>query len=135
MGLPLRPETLDRLNLGTLSGGSELDDPPPEGDHGGLGAVLGAKLREDVADLALDRVLADRELGGDLLVGVTLGNQAHDTDFRSGQRLVGRMLGELVRNLWRERLLTGVDGSNGAQELLMQSILEQIRSGARLERA
>jgi hypothetical protein len=54
------------------------------------------------------------ELGGDLLVRVALGNQAHDTYFGGGQRLVGRMLGELVGNLRRKRLLTSVNGSSSA---------------------
>ena len=56
MGLRLWPETLDRLNPGTLSGGSELDNPPSERDHGSVGAILGTQLGEDIADLTLDRV-------------------------------------------------------------------------------
>jgi len=57
IGFPLLPETLDRMNRGTLSSESELDDPALEGDHGGMGSVLGTQFGEDVAHLTLHGVL------------------------------------------------------------------------------
>src|SRR5882724_3361981 len=67
----------------------QLDDAALEPDHRGVGAVLGAELRQDVAHLALDGFLAERELLGDFLVGVALCDEAQHPDLRRGQRIVG----------------------------------------------
>jgi hypothetical protein len=44
---------------------------------------------EDVPDAALDRFLGDRELIGNLFVGVPGGNQAQDIDFVFGLGVIG----------------------------------------------
>ena len=46
-----------------------------EGEDRGLDAVLEAEFGEDAADVGLDRLLADRQVLGDLPVAVTLGDQ------------------------------------------------------------
>src|SRR5258708_12156091 len=100
MGQPLPTETPNRLISRTLSGDldsferSELDDAALESDHGGVGSVLGAQFGEDVPDLALHRVLAGRELRGDLFVRIPLGNEAQDTDFRGGQPIASGMFAQ-----------------------------------------
>jgi hypothetical protein len=91
-----------------------------------VGSVLGLKFGKDVPDLALHCVLAGRELRRDLLVGIPLGNQTQDTDFRRGQRIVGGMFGELEGDLGGHGFFSGLDGSNGDEQLLVQAVLEQI---------
>src|SRR5262245_4149224 len=49
---------------------AEADDAAPDADDRGVGAIVGAELRQDVLDPALDRVLGHGETIGDLLVGV-----------------------------------------------------------------
>src|SRR5258707_7732856 len=71
--------------------GLQLDDAPLEADHRGVRAVLRAELREDVAHLALDRFLGERELRGDFLVGVALRDEAQHAQLGRGQMLVGRI--------------------------------------------
>jgi len=102
-------------------------NPALESDHGGVGSVLGAQFGEDVPDLALHRVLAGRELRRDLFVGIPLGNETQDTDFRRGQRIVGGMFGELEGDLGGHGFFTGLHGSNGGEEFLVQTVLKQIR--------
>jgi enoyl-CoA hydratase len=46
-----------------------------EGEDRGLDTVLEAELGEDAADVGLDRLLADRQVPGDLPVAVPLGDQ------------------------------------------------------------
>src|SRR3954451_15088649 len=62
------------------------------GDEGsGLRAALEVELREDRAHVVLDRLVREVDLGGDLLVGLPLGDQGEDL------LLLGRELGQLVR--------------------------------------
>jgi enoyl-CoA hydratase/carnithine racemase len=49
-----------------------------EGEDRRLDAVLQAELGENAADVGLDRLLADRQVPGDLPVTVTLGDQPED---------------------------------------------------------
>jgi hypothetical protein len=46
-----------------------------EGEDSCLDAVLQAELGEDAADVGFDRLLADRQVPGDLPVAVTAGDQ------------------------------------------------------------
>ena len=82
-----------------LSSESEFDDPAFEPDHRGVGAIVGAQLGKDAPDLTLDGVFGDRELRGNLFIGIALGDQAQDAHFRRRQGLIGGMLGELERDL------------------------------------
>ena len=45
------------------------------GDFGGLGAVFGLELGQDVGDVVLDRALADDQAVGDVFVRRALGQQ------------------------------------------------------------
>ena len=89
----LKPAALARHGQ---AGGVELevDDSTLHTDHRGVGSVVGAQLRKDVLDSALDGLLADRELIGNLLVGIAGGNQPQDVDFPRGQCLIGGMFGK-----------------------------------------
>ena len=52
-----------------------------EGEDRGLDAVLEAEFGEDAADVGLDRLLADRQVPGDLPVAVTAGDQPEHIAF------------------------------------------------------
>ena len=69
------------------SGGG--DEALADGSGGELGSALGVQLLEDVPQVVLDRVLADPELGGDLLV--------------AGPRSPGRARRALARSAGRGR--------------------------------
>ena len=71
----------------------QFDDSSLQPDHGRLRSVVGAQFGEDVLDSPLDSLLGDRELIGDLLVGVSGGDQAEHVDFCRRQGVIGRMLG------------------------------------------
>ena len=64
------PDILSDRNL-------KLDDPALEPDHGGVCAVLRAKLGKDVSDLTFYRGLADGEV---------LGRQSFDRAVRQSTR-------------------------------------------------
>src|SRR3984957_20456699 len=105
-------------------GRSELNDPALEPDHGGVGSVLGAQFGEDVPNLTLHRVLAGRQLRRDLFVGIPLGNETQDTDFCRRQRIVGGMFGEPEGDVGGYGFFTGLHGSNGGEQFLVQTVLE-----------
>ena len=52
-----------------------------EGEDRGLNTVLEAEFGEDAADVGLDRLLADRQVPGDLAVAVTAGDQPEHVAF------------------------------------------------------
>jgi enoyl-CoA hydratase/carnithine racemase len=53
----------------------------PEGEDRGLDPVLEAEFGEDAADVGLDRLLADRQVLGDLTVAVAAGDQPEHLAF------------------------------------------------------
>jgi hypothetical protein len=59
----------------------QFDDSSLQPDHGRLRSVVGAQFGEDVLDSPLDGLLGDRELIGDLLIGVSGCDQAQHVDF------------------------------------------------------
>src|SRR5205085_2817418 len=63
----------------------------PVGDTGGVHAPLGAELAQDVRDVHARGAGADVESGGDLAVGVALGEQPEHRELARGQ--VGAGLG------------------------------------------
>src|SRR5580700_10399734 len=81
--------TPKRFVLTTLSSELRFDDSALQPDHRGVGSVVGAQFGEDVPDLALDGLFADRELSRNYLVGIARGNQIKDADFRRGQSVIG----------------------------------------------
>ena len=62
----------DKVTWGEL----KFDDPSLQPDHGCLGSVAGAQFRKDILDSPLDGLLSDRELIGDLFVGIARCDQA-----------------------------------------------------------
>ena len=60
--------------------------------HRGFGAVVGAELLEDVADVLVDGVDADAEAVGNLFVGMALAEQGQDLVFAlSGSLMISRI--------------------------------------------
>src|SRR3989442_7020185 len=51
-----------------------------------VGAIRGSGLLQDLPDVELNRVLAQVDLRGDLAVGETLDDQAHDLDLEPAER-------------------------------------------------
>jgi hypothetical protein len=58
--------------------------------EGGLGAAAEVQFGEDVADVGAQGGLADGEAVGDLVVAVSLGDEAQDLDIAAGQGAVAR---------------------------------------------
>jgi hypothetical protein len=81
------------LRVGPGSGVVEGGEALAEGVEGGLGAAAEVQFGEDVADVGAHGGLADGQLVGNLLVAVSLGDEAQDLDLAIGQRAV----------LWAER--------------------------------
>src|SRR4029453_13068723 len=55
-----------------------IDDRLAESDRNGMGAGVGLELGEDVPHVALHRLLADEESGGDIGVRHAVGEQLED---------------------------------------------------------
>src|SRR5208283_523641 len=123
---PIRAGSPKRLMRITLSSELKLYDSAPQTDHGGMGPVMRAQFGEDVPDLALDGLFANRELSSYLFVGIPFGNQPQDTDFRRGQKVIGGVLGKSVGGLSGEKLFPGMDGTDRFQEFLVQAIFQQV---------
>ena len=109
--------------LTTLSGELRFDDSALQPDHRGVGSVVGAQFGEDVPDLTLDGLFADRELSRNYLVGIARGNQIKDADFRRGQSVIGGVFGKLEGYLWGHCLFPGIDRPDRVQKVLVQAIL------------
>jgi len=77
----------------------EFDDAALQADHGGVSAVVGAQFGEDILDSAFDGLFGNRELIGNLFVGIPGGDQTQDRDFRRSQGVIDGVLGELERDL------------------------------------
>jgi len=103
----------------------ECDDPALDPDHGGVGAIVSAQLGEDVLDAPFDGFFADGELRCDLFVRIPIGNQTQDGDLARSQGVVGGMLCEFIGDLRRQRLFSGMDGTDSFQQLLMQHIFRR----------
>jgi hypothetical protein len=60
--------------------GLELHDPAPYRDRDGMRPVIDIKFRENIRDVALDRLLGNEEFARDLLVRIAGGDQAEHVD-------------------------------------------------------
>ena len=68
------------------------DEPAPDGVAGQLDAVAHAELLEHVGAVAIDRLLADEELLGDLLARHALRDQLDDLELTRAERILGGRL-------------------------------------------
>src|SRR4029079_10585372 len=84
-----RPPPLRRQRrLGSGLEGSGLDEAAADRVPRQLDAVAHAELLEDVRAMALDGLLADRQLGGDLAVDHPLGDQLDDLELAGGEQVL-----------------------------------------------
>src|SRR6266853_2270934 len=91
-----------------------------------MGPVVSAKLGEYIRDVALDGVLCDGKPSGDLFVRVPCRDQPEHIDFAQRQRLVRGMVRQLGGNLRGYSLLTGMDGTDGAQKFSVHVSLQYV---------
>ena len=64
------------------------NEPTPEANGYGVGSAARLKLREEVADVGLDRLLGQVEALADLAVDETVGDELEDLDLPSGRLLL-----------------------------------------------
>src|SRR5687768_227839 len=113
------------------------------GEHGGLHARLHLQLLQHVADVVLDRVLADEQLFGDLAVALAVGDLPQNLQLAGGERR-GRAgaLGhadELVEQLGGharadQRLTTRDEPDRLGDLVVRRAVLEQVARGTALDR-
>jgi len=60
----------------TLLSELQFDDPSLHADHGAVGPIIGSQLGKDGLHSTLDGFIGDRELIGNLLVGIPACDQA-----------------------------------------------------------
>lgn len=118
-----------------LSRGLEIDDAALQANGDGMSAVVGAEFREDILDVAFDRLFGDAQLIGDDFVCVPGSDQAQDLDFAGGQGVVGKMVSELGGNIGWDTLLSSVDGANCIEEFLAEETFQEESPSAGLEGA
>src|SRR5215813_8972545 len=97
-----------------------------------MSSVLGVEFREDVRDVALHACFADGQPIGNLLVGVTGGNESQHIDFTGGQVLPGS-IDKFHGDLLGYPPLPGMDGSNRLEELPMHLSLQQVTARTGLD--
>src|SRR5215208_2386769 len=115
-----------------------LDEPSADGDPGRLGTVLGFELGEDGADVELDRPFRDKESTCDLGVFQAAGEEGEHLEFPRCEAAVLRdvfltlyALQESICDGRLEEGASGLDGADGAEDLLPRCALEQVTAGAR----
>ena len=85
-----------------------------------MSSIIGTKFGQDILYSAFDRLFGDRQLIGNLLVGVALSDQAKDADFARCESIIGGVFGELVGNLRRNGFPAGMDGSDRVQQFFVR---------------
>ena len=100
----------------------------PHSDHRGVGSIVGAQFGKDILDASLDDVLRDRELRGNLFIGIPGGDQPKHIDFTGRQGFIVSVLSGLVRELRGKCLFPGMNRANCPEELLVQQAFQEIRA-------
>src|SRR5262245_13911202 len=149
-GRPLGAAFAHRVPAPSVLG--DLDPSLAHGVDDGLGPVVDRQLAEDRAHVVLDRLLADRQRVGDLLVRHALGDVVEDLDLARGERredgrgllAVHRQLAELLEDTRRDRrlredlvvdqVLAADDATDDRDEVVGTDVLEDERGGAGLDR-
>ena len=86
-------------------------------------------------EVGLDRALADRELAGDLLVGLAVGHQAQCRHLARRQLHARHPFGQLRRRGRREVRLAREDVADAADQIVGGNVLQHVRLRARFQRA
>src|SRR5580658_7348582 len=110
----------------TIPARLQVENSSLQGDRHRVSTITCIELRQDTLHMRLDSSIADIELRRDQLVRLSRRDAFQDLGLALGQRVVGDMLSDFRRNLWRHPPLARMDGSNGSQKLGPHQVLEQI---------
>ena len=80
-----------------------VDQAAAKADSNRMGPAASLELREQVPDVALDRLLGEEEPDADLAVDETVGDQLQHLDLTGGRLLLELLEGSLERNDLRHR--------------------------------
>src|SRR5918992_391513 len=119
----------------TSSGAKSVDDRFAEGDCDGMSPGVCLELGEDVPDVALHRLLADEEPGGDVGVRHAVSEQLQDLALALGQHLLPLAREESGHEGGVHVALPTGHLLDGAEERLMRRFLEDVALGARFQAA
>src|SRR5580658_4636979 len=99
-----------------------------------MGSVVGAKLRENARNVALDGVLRNAKPAGDLLVRIAGRDQTEHIDLPKAQLVVPGMVSQFGGEFRGDSLLPGMYRPDGVQQLSDDVPLQDITPGAGLYR-
>src|SRR5918992_137895 len=119
----------------TSGGAKSVDDRFAEGDCDGMSPGVCLELGEDVPDVALHRLLADEEPGGDVGVRHAVSEQLQDLALALGQHLLPLAREESGHEGGVHVALPTGHLLDGAEERLMRRFLEDVALGARFQAA
>src|SRR5258707_11412103 len=83
--------------------------------------------------MVLNGVLRDVEVGGDDLVRTPTGDSTEYVEFARGNRIVGSVLSDLLRDFWGNSFVAVVDESNRLHQFLSEQILQKVTDRSCLE--
>src|SRR5271165_4423308 len=100
-----------------------------------MGPIVGAQLRENAADVALDGRFLNGELVRNLLVGIARGDQAKHIYFARSQRIIRSVLSQLRRDFGRYSLVSGMDTPDRVQQFSVHVSLQDVPLSPRFDGA
>src|SRR3954451_22701042 len=112
-----------------------IDDRVAESDRNGMGARVGLELGEDVPNVALHRLLADEEAGGDIGVRHAVGEQLQDLALALRQHFLALAREEGGHEGRIDVALAACDLLDGAQESLVRGLFQDVALRTGLEPA
>src|SRR5580700_9721445 len=83
--------------------------------------------------MVLNGVLRDVEVGGDDLVRTPTCNSTEYVEFARGNRVVGGVLSDLLRDFWGNSFVAVVYESNRLHQFLAEQILQKVTDRSCLE--
>src|SRR5207253_7429884 len=113
----------------------QVDDAALQGEGRGVGAVADAELAQDIVDVNLDRAFRNRQVGGDDLIALALGDVFQDFKLARRQLRAVHALGQPAGDFGRDAALPCVDGADGFNQLVAQHVLEQVSARPGLQGA
>src|SRR5215472_12465383 len=98
-----------------------------------MGAVVRAKLGENIRNVTLNGPFADRELIRNLLVSIPGSDQPQYVDLPWGQLVIRSMVRELLGDFRRYSFLPSVYCANGVQKFSIHKSLHYVSLRARFQ--
>jgi hypothetical protein len=103
---------------------SRFDVTPANRNHHRIGTVAGVELLENALDVILDRKFRDIQSRGNDFVGVPFGYFAKHRKLPWADRIIGGVLGDLLRDVGWDAASTRVHTANRVDELRAQQIFQ-----------